>query len=187
MKFLIACLGNVGAQYADTRHNVGFKIADALAGSSAVSFRTERYGDVAEVIFKGHVLVVLKPSTYMNLSGKAVRYWMQAEKIALDRILVVADDTALPFGKIRLRSKGSDGGHNGFKNITELLNTSEYPRLRFGIGSDYGPGQLVQYVLGEWNADEQAVLPERVEVAVEAIQSFAMVGLSRTMTVYNSK
>ncbi len=187
MKFLIAGLGNIGPEYAETRHNVGFKVADALSGASDALFNTERYGDVSRLKFKGRVLIVLKPSTYMNLSGKAVRYWLQEEKIALENLLVVTDDTALPFGKQRLRAKGSDGGHNGLKNITELLGTDAYARLRMGIGNDFGPGQLVQYVLGPWTPEQSTALPERLDVAIKTIESFVTAGPALTMTRYNNK
>jgi PTH1 family peptidyl-tRNA hydrolase len=187
MKYLIACLGNIGTEYAETRHNIGFKVADALAKASAFLFRSDRYGDVAELKYKGRTIILLKPNTYMNLSGKAVRYWMQEEKIQLENLLVVTDDTALPFGAQRLRAKGSDGGHNGLKSITEILGTQDYARLRMGIGSNYGPGQLVQYVLGEWNEEEKAGLEPRLHIAAETIKSFATAGVARTMTDFNNK
>ncbi len=187
MKYLIACLGNIGSEYAETRHNIGFKTADALVRASAVLLKTEKYGEIAEVKYRGRILIVLKPNTYMNLSGKAVRYWMQEEKILLENLLVVTDDTALPFGTQRLRAKGSDGGHNGLKSITEILGTQAYARLRMGIGSNYGPGQLVQYVLGEWNVEEKAGLQTRLDVAVETIRSFATAGVARSMTEFNNK
>ena len=151
MKYLIVGLGNIGAEYADTRHNIGFDVLDALAEASNTSFTTDRYGAVATLRSKGHTLVLLKPSTYMNLSGKAVRYWLDAEKIPRENLLVVVDDIALPFGTFRMRTKGSAGGHNGLKNITELLGTEEYSRIRFGIGGDFPRGHQVDYVLGHWN------------------------------------
>jgi PTH1 family peptidyl-tRNA hydrolase len=187
MKFLIAGLGNIGPEYADTRHNIGFKVADALSGASDVLFKTERYGDLAKLKYRGRTLIVLKPNTYMNLSGKAVRYWLQEEKIPLEHLLVVTDDTALPFGKQRLRAKGSDGGHNGLKNITEILGTQDYARLRMGIGNDFGPGQLVQYVLGQWALEQQEAIPKRLEIAVKTIQSFATEGTALTMTKFNNR
>jgi PTH1 family peptidyl-tRNA hydrolase len=186
-KYLIACLGNIGAAYSETRHNVGFKVADALAGASATPFISERYGQLATLRIKGRIVLVLKPSTYMNLSGKAVKYWMTEEKIPLENLLVVADDTALPFGKQRLRTKGSDGGHNGLKSITALLGTEAYARLRIGIGNHFGPGELVQYVLGQWTPEEAAALPERLKVAADTVLSFVLSGATFTMTHFNNK
>ena len=150
MKYLIVGLGNIGAEYADTRHNAGFDVLDALAGASNISFAAARYGAVAELKYKGRTLVLLKPSTYMNLSGKAVRYWMDAEKIAPENLLVISDDIALPFGTLRMRTKGSSGGHNGLKNISELLGREDYARIRFGIGGNFARGQQIDYVLGTW-------------------------------------
>ena len=187
MKYLIVGLGNIGAEYADTRHNIGFDVLDALAEASNTSFTTDRYGAVATLRSKGHTLVLLKPSTYMNLSGKAVRYWMEAEKIAPENLLVVSDDIALPFGTLRLRPKGSAGGHNGLKNIAELLGTEEYARMRFGVGGDFPKGHQVEYVLGEWTDEERKALPERLKVFVDAIRSFATVGTQLTMTNFNKK
>lgn len=187
MKYLIAGLGNVGAQYAETRHNIGFKVADALSGASAISFSTEKLGDVARLKHKGRTLIVLKPSTYMNLSGKAINYWMQQEKIPLERILVVTDDIALPFGKQRLRAKGSDGGHNGLKNITEVLGTNEYARLRIGIGDGFSKGMQVDYVLGQWTEEERKTLDSRIDTATETIKSFVTLGPALTMTHFNNK
>ena len=187
MKYLIVGLGNIGAEYARTRHNIGFNVLDALAEASNTAFTTARYGDVAEAKHKGRTLVLLKPSTYMNLSGKAVRYWMEAEKIPLENLLVVSDDIALPFGTLRLRPKGSAGGHNGLKNISELLGTEEYARMRFGVGGDFPRGHQVEYVLGEWNDEERAALPERLKVFVDAIRSFATVGTAMTMNFFNKK
>ena len=187
MKYLIVGLGNIGAEYADTRHNIGFDVLDALAEASNTSFTTDRYGAVATLRSKGHTLVLLKPSTYMNLSGKAVRYWMDAGKIAPENLLVVSDDIALPFGTLRLRPKGSAGGHNGLKNIAELLGTEEYARMRFGVGGDFPKGHQVEYVLGEWTDEERKALPERLKVFVDAIRSFATVGTQLTMTNFNKK
>ena len=146
MKFLIVGLGNIGSEYAQTRHNIGFKVLDALAGASNLFFKTDRYGDVCELRHKGKIFVLLKPSTYMNLSGNAVRYWMQQEKIPLENVLVITDDLALPYGKLRMRGQGSDGGHNGLKHIQQILQTANYPRLRFGISAEFGKGQQVDYV-----------------------------------------
>ena len=187
MKYLIVGLGNIGAEYADTRHNIGFSVLDALAGASDAVFSTVRYGDLAQVRHKGRTLLLLKPSTYMNLSGKAVRYWMDAEKIALENLLVVSDDIALPFGALRLRAQGSAGGHNGLRNIAELLGTEAYARLRFGVGGDFPRGHQVDYVLGRWTDEERAALPERLELFGEAIRSFAAVGCARTMNAFNKK
>lgn len=187
MKYLIAGLGNIGSEYEDTRHNIGFNVLDAMAKRAETKFETERYGDVAQVRVKGRTLFLLKPSTFMNLSGKAVNYWLQKEKISSENLLVVTDDLALPFGKVRMRAKGSDGGHNGLKSINEVLGRNDYPRLRFGIGSDYARGKQVDYVLQQWNADEQAALAERVEVMEQAIQAFATMGVARAMSAYNNK
>lgn len=187
MKYLIVGLGNIGAEYQDTRHNIGFKILDALAEASNISFSTQRYGSVATMRLKNNMLTLLKPSTYMNLSGEAVRYWMIKENIPVENILIVVDDLAIPFGAIRLKGKGSDAGHNGLKNITLLLNTDEFPRLRFGIGSDYPHGCQVEYVLGHFLPEQTKLLQERIDVAIEAIKSFCLAGLSFTMTNYNKK
>lgn len=187
MKYLVVGLGNIGAEYADTRHNIGFKVLDCLAEQSNIAFTTGRYGATAELRHKGRTLVLLKPSTYMNLSGKAVRYWMDAGKIPPENLLVVSDDIALPFGTLRLRPKGSAGGHNGLKNISELLGTEEYARMRFGVGGDFPKGHQVEYVLGEWTDEERKALPERLKVFVDAIRSFATVGTQLTMTNFNKK
>ena len=186
-KFLIVGLGNIGAEYIHTRHNIGFKVLDHLARKESLSFQTAKLGDVAEYKIKGRTLILLKPNTYMNLSGKAVHYWMEKEKIAKENILVITDDLNLAFGTIRIKSKGSDGGHNGLKNIQLLLNTTEYPRFRFGISDDFKKGRQVDYVLGEWNEEENAKLPERLDMAVEVINSFALAGLNNTMNTYNGK
>lgn len=187
MKYLIVGLGNIGAEYAETRHNIGFKVLDALAGASDTFFTTGRYGDRATLRHKGYSLLLLKPSTYMNLSGKAVRYWMDAEHIAPENLLVVSDDIALPFGTLRLRPKGSAGGHNGLKHIVELLGTEEFARMRFGVGGDFPRGHQVDYVLGEWTEEERAALPERLKLFGDAILSFATVGLERTMNLFNKR
>jgi len=186
-KFLIVGLGNIGAEYVNTRHNIGFKIVDFIAKKENTSFQTAKLGDIAEYKTKGRTLLLLKPNTYMNLSGKAVKYWMEKENIAKENILVITDDLNLSFGTIRIKSKGSDGGHNGLKNIQLLLNTSEYPRFRFGISDQFKKGQQVDYVLGEWNEDEKAKLPERYEIAAEIVNSFALAGLNNTMNSYNGK
>ncbi len=187
MKYLIVGLGNIGTEYADTRHNAGFDVLDALAGASNISFSTARYGSLAELRHKGRTLLLLKPSTYMNLSGKAVRYWMDAERIDPANLLVVSDDIALPFGALRMRPRGSAGGHNGLKNISELLGHENYARLRFGIGGDFARGHQVDYVLGSWTDEERSALPERLRLFGEAILSFATIGTERTMTLYNGK
>ena len=187
MKYLIAGLGNIGAEYTETRHNIGFKVVDALAKAAGVAFETGRYGSVAELKYKGRTFILLKPSTYMNLSGKAVGYWLKTEKIPIENLFVVVDDIALPFGTLRIRGKGSDGGHNGLKNISELLGTEEYARMRFGVGGDFPKGHQVEYVLGEWTDEERKALPERLKVFVDAIRSFATVGTQLTMTNFNKK
>jgi len=186
-KFLIVGLGNIGAEYVNTRHNIGFKIVDYVANSVNVSFETAKLGAIAEYSIKGRKLTLLKPNTYMNLSGKAVKYWMDKENIAKENVLVITDDLNLSFGTIRIKAKGSDGGHNGLKNIQLILNTSEYPRFRFGISDEFKKGQQVDYVLGEWNDDEKQKLPERYEVAKEIVESFALTGLNETMNKYNGK
>lgn len=187
MKYLIVGLGNIGAEYAETRHNIGFKVLDALAEASSAVFSTARYGAVAECRHRGRQLILLKPSTYMNLSGKAVRYWLDAEKIPIENLLVIVDDIALPFGQLRMRTKGSDGGHNGLKNINELLGHNNYARIRFGIGGDFPQGFQVDYVLGKWTDEERKAMPERVKVAIDAIRSFVSVGAAMTMNTYNKK
>ena len=187
MKYLIIGLGNIGQEYAETRHNIGFKILDELANSSGIFFSTDRYASVAEYKFKGRTFVLVKPSTYMNLSGKAVNYWMQKEKVALENVLVITDDIALPFGKLRLKPKGSDGGHNGLKNIQQILGRNDYSRLRFGVGSEFSKGRQVEYVLGEWNTEEREKLKERLETCTKLIQSFGTIGLARTMNEFNNK
>ena len=187
MKYLIAGLGNVGSEYAETRHNIGFKVMDALSRASDVLPQTERYGDVARIKVRGRILILLKPSTYMNLSGKAVSYWLQQEKIPMERLLVVTDDLALPFGKQRLRMKGSDGGHNGLKSITQIIGTADYARLRIGVGSDFEKGRQVDYVLGEWNNEELLTLNERITIAADTVKAFTTIGGSQTMTQFNNK
>jgi peptidyl-tRNA hydrolase, PTH1 family len=187
MKYLIVGLGNVGSEYQDTRHNIGFTILDALARASNVFFEDKRYGFVTQVKLKGRTLVLLKPATFMNLSGHALRYWMQKEKIEIENVLVIVDDVALPFGMLRLKPQGSDAGHNGLKNIQDILGHNTYARLRFGIGSDFPKGYQVEYVLGKWDEEEQKLLPERVDKAIEIIKSFCLAGLQLTMTQFNNK
>lgn len=187
MKYLIVGLGNPGEKYANTRHNIGFRVIEAFAEENGAVFSTDKQADVARIKYKGRMLVLIKPNTYMNLSGKAVNYWMQSEKIPLDNLLVITDDIALPFGKLRMKGKGSDGGHNGLKDIQATLNSQDYARLRFGVGSDFHPGQQADYVLSEWNAEEREGLGERIAVAKEFIKSFVSIGLQHTMSLWNNK
>lgn len=187
MKFLIVGLGNIGDEYRNTRHNIGFRILDVFAETQHVVFQDSRYGFVARCRVKNAEMVLLKPSTFMNLSGTAVRYWLQKENIPVENLLVLVDDLALPFGTLRLRLKGSDGGHNGLKNIQECILTQNYSRLRFGIGSDFVHGAQVSYVLGEWSDQETALLSERLQTCGEIIKSFCLQGVERTMNLYNKK
>jgi len=187
MKYLIAGLGNPGSEYENTRHNIGFKILDALAEPSNIFFKANRHADQAEIKHKGRTLVLIKPNTFMNLSGKAIRYWLDKEKIPIERLLVICDDLGLPFGKIRIRAKGSDGGHNGLKNTNELLNTSNYPRLKFGVGAEFSKGRQVDYVLGQWNKEEEQTLKERVELSRDAVLSLVTAGMNRTMSDFNKR
>jgi PTH1 family peptidyl-tRNA hydrolase len=187
MKYLIVGLGNPGLEYEETRHNIGFKVVDALAKELGDSFTLNRAAFRAEVKYKGRTLVLIKPITYMNLSGKAVNYWMQTEKIPVENLVVITDDIALPFGKLRMKGKGSDGGHNGLKDIQTTLNTQEYARLRFGVGSDFAKGRQADYVLGKWTKEENLDLPSRIDVATEFIKSFTTIGLAMTMTNWNGK
>lgn len=186
-KYLIVGLGNIGAEYANTRHNIGFKVLDFLAKQESLDFQTVKLGSLAEYKIKGRTLLLLKPNTYMNLSGKAVQYWMEKEKIAKENILIITDDLNLSFGTIRIKPKGSDGGHNGLKSIQQLLNSTDYPRFRFGISDDFKKGKQVDYVLGEWDEDEKIKLSERLEMSVKVIQSFALSGLGNTMSDFNGK
>ena len=184
-KFLIVGLGNLGTEYAGTRHNIGFDIADAFAAKHQSAFKSARLADMAEVRWKGKSVIVIKPSTYMNLSGRAVKYWLDAEKIALDSVLILVDDVALPLSKIRLRPSGSDGGHNGLRSIQEALQTDKYPKLRFGIGSEYPKGRQVDYVLGSWTQQELPLVKLKVMKCVEVIESFVSIGIERTMSEVN--
>lgn len=186
-KFLIVGLGNIGAEYVNTRHNIGFKILDHLAKKESLSFETAKLGALAEYKFKGRTFLLLKPNTYMNLSGKAVKYWMDKENIPLENLFVITDDLNLSFGTIRIKPKGSDGGHNGLKNINLILSTNQYTRFRFGISDEFKKGQQVDYVLGDWDTIEKEKLPERLEVASEIIKSFGTAGLENTMTTFNGK
>ena len=187
MKHLIVGLGNIGDEYRDTRHNIGFRILDAWAQASNISFETGRYGDIAHTRLKNQQVVLLKPSTYMNLSGNAVRYWKEKENIAIENILVLVDDIALPFGTIRLKPSGSDAGHNGLKNIAYMLGTQNYARLRFGIGNDFPRGCQVDYVLGHFTPEQEDALSARVNIAVEAAQDAILAGLQHSMCNYNNK
>ncbi len=186
-KILIIGLGNIGDKYTNTRHNAGFKIVEALAQKFDALFQTVKLGDIARFNHKGRLFILLKPSTFMNLSGKAVRYWMTQENISIENLLVVGDDISIPFGSIRIKGKGTAAGHNGFQDIQDVLQTTEYARLRFGVGSDFSKGRQVEYVLGEWTLEESVKLSERTQKAAEACLSFGMVGLEMTMTGFNGK
>jgi PTH1 family peptidyl-tRNA hydrolase len=187
VKFLIVGLGNIGEEYANTRHNIGFKVLDHLADESGTFFSSNKLASTASIKHKGRNLILIKPSTYMNLSGKAVSYWMQKEKIPLERLLIITDDLALPFGSLRLRTKGSDGGHNGLKSINESLQSHKYARLRFGIGKEFRPGEQVNYVLSEWSAEENSILKDRIETASEITKAFACLPVAQVMSQYNNK
>ncbi|MCB4798076.1 aminoacyl-tRNA hydrolase [Neotamlana laminarinivorans] len=186
-KFLIVGLGNIGDKYENTRHNIGFKVLDFFAKQEDLTFETKKLGDIATYKLKGRTFIFLKPNTYMNLSGKAVLYWQTQEKIPLENILIITDDLNLPFGSIRLKTKGSDGGHNGLKDIQAKLNTTKYNRFRFGISDAFSKGRQVDYVLGEWTSEENSILPERLEKSVELIQSFVLAGVNNTMNAFNGK
>ena len=186
-KFLIVGLGNIGEKYANTRHNIGFKILDEVAQENNTTFETEKLGDVATFRVKGRTFILLKPSTFMNLSGKALKYWMDKENISLENILVVTDDVNIDFGAIRLKAKGSAGGHNGLKDIQEKLNTHQYARFRFGVGGNYSKGRQVDFVLGEWNKEETSLLIERLPTSAKIITSFGTAGLANTMNTFNGK
>lgn len=185
MKYLVAGLGNIGSEYLETRHNIGFKVLDALAAQEALFFEQSRLAFKAEWKYKGRLITLIKPSTYMNLSGKAVSYWLTTLGIEVENLLVLTDDIALPFGALRIRKKGSDGGHNGLKDIQEVLQTVDYPRLRFGVGSDFNKGKQVEYVLGKWTQQEADMLPERIALATDAIRSFVFAGIDNTMNLFN--
>lgn len=187
MKFLVAGLGNIGVEYQNTRHNIGFKLADAFVADLGGTFESQRYGSVAEMRYRGHQFIVLKPSTYMNLSGKAVHYWLQKEKITVDHLLVLVDDIALPMGTIRMRPKGSDGGHNGLKDICAMIGTDAYARIRFGVGNDFARGGQVDYVLGTWSDEEEKIIAEKQKQVVEMIKNFSLEGVERTMNKFNTK
>ena len=185
-KFLIIGLGNIGPEYAHTRHNIGFDVLDAFVIKQGGFFKSDRLADVAEVKWKGKTFICVKPTTFMNLSGKAFKYWMDKEKIDIENTLTIVDDLALPISKIRLRASGSDAGHNGLKDIQLTLGTDAYPKLRFGIGNDFKKGQQIDFVLGKWNAAEKKMVELKIEKSVEVIESFASIGLSRTMTMANA-
>ena len=186
-KYLIVGLGNIGPEYHETRHNIGFMVIDALAKEQGSTFKDGRYGFTTSFTVKGRQLILLKPSTYMNLSGNAVRYWMQKENIDLKNLLVVVDDLALPFGQLRLKGKGSDAGHNGLKHIAEILGTQAYARLRFGIGNEFPRGGQVDYVLGHFEAEDMKAMPERLKTAGDIVKSYCLAGLEITMNQYNKK
>ena len=185
MKYLIVGLGNIGEGYKDTRHNIGFTILDAMAMASNISFMERRYGAVCEIRYKGRDLFLLKPSTYMNLSGNAVSYWLKKENIPLENMLVIVDDIALPLGSIRMRSKGNDGGHNGLSHINTILSTNEYARIRIGIGNSFSKGGQINYVLGKWDPEEKKIMAERISIVIDMIKSFAFAGVELTMTAFN--
>ncbi len=186
-KFLIVGLGNIGEKYANTRHNIGFKILDHFAKEEQLTFEAQKLGDITTYKLKGRTFIFLKPSTYMNLSGKSVLYWLTKEKIPLENLLVITDDLNLPFGSIRLKTKGSDGGHNGLKDLQDKLNTTKYNRFRFGISDTFSKGRQVDYVLGEWSVEETEKLPERLDKSIALIKSFALSGVNNTMNVFNGK
>lgn len=186
-RYLIVGLGNIGAEYTRTRHNMGFMILDAFADASNIVFETQRYGNIAKTSFKGREIVLLKPSTYMNLSGNAVRYWMDKLNVPIERLLIICDDLNLPFGTLRMRKKGSDGGHNGLKNIQELIGTQNYARIRAGIGNDFNKGDQIDFVIGQFNTDEEDKIPSICEKATEGIKSFITIGPERTMSSFNAK
>src|SRR5699024_3576903 len=186
MKYLIVGLGNIGSKYEHTRHNAGFEVLDKYAEKNDLTFAASRLADVTTAKYRGRNLILIKPNTFINLSGKAVKYWMEKEKIPLERILVIVDDLALPIDTLRLRAKGSDAGHNGLKNIQQLLGNNRYPRLRFGIGNDFSKGKQIDFVLQRWNSDELPAIQKKIETSVEIIQSFVFAGVQNTMSKYNS-
>ena len=187
MNYLIVGLGNIGVEYANTRHNMGFMVLDAWAQASNIVFESGRYGSTTTISFKGRKFTLLKPSTYMNLSGKAVRYWMNELKIQPENLLVISDDLNIPFGTLRLRKNGSAGGHNGLTNINELIGTQEYPRIRVGIGNEFGRGQQIGYVLGEFSDDEKKEIPDICKRVIDGVKAWATVGADRAMNVINTK
>lgn len=186
-KFLIVGLGNIGDKYTNTRHNIGFKILDEIANKEGATFGSEKLGSIAKFRFKGRTFILLKPSTFMNLSGKSVKYWMTKENIQTENLLIVCDDLNLNYGAIRVKAKGSDGGHNGLKDINAVLQTQQYARFRFGVGSEFSKGRQVDFVLGEWDSEESKLLPERLEKGHELVKSFGTAGLNNTMNTFNGK
>jgi PTH1 family peptidyl-tRNA hydrolase len=186
-KFLIIGLGNIGKEYEHTRHNIGFEVVDALAKEWNITFELSRLAVYGKTSFKGKQIHLIKPTTYMNLSGKAIKYWMQELKIPIEQIFVIVDDLALPFGQLRVRGKGSDAGHNGLKSIQEELQTPMYPRLKFGIGNDFSKGKQIDFVLGKWKPEQEIILQEKINIATEIVQSFCSNGLNNTMNLYNNK
>jgi peptidyl-tRNA hydrolase, PTH1 family len=187
VKYLIIGLGNIGDEYAGTRHNIGFQVVERLATSETAIFKSDRYAFVTQIKYKGRILVLCKPTTYMNLSGKAVNYWLQKENVPIENLLIVVDDLALPYGSIRIKKKGSDAGHNGLIDIIQTLGHNEFNRMRFGIGNEFSKGSQIDYVLGEWTSDELKSLPERLDKMSEAIKSFVTIGIDRTMNYFNGK
>jgi len=186
-KYLIVGLGNIGGKYHNTRHNIGFNILDHFSKKQDLVFETKKLGDLTTYKFKGRTFIFLKPSTFMNLSGKSVLYWLNKEKIPLENLLIITDDLNLPFGSIRLKTKGSDGGHNGLRDIQDKLNTTNYNRFRFGIGDEFNKGRQVDYVLSKWSEEEKDKLPERLDLSVELIRSFGTAGITNTMNSFNGK
>nr|WP_117880263.1 aminoacyl-tRNA hydrolase [Aureibaculum luteum] len=186
-KFLIVGLGNIGSEYENTRHNIGFKILDRLASKESITFENKKLGAISQFRFKGRTFILLKPSTYMNLSGKAVKYWMTKENIALENVLIICDDLNISFGTIRVKGKGSAGGHNGLKDINVQLNTQNYPRFRFGVGDEFSKGRQIDYVLGKWTPEEETKLIERLDKSCELIKSYGTAGLNNTMSDFNGK
>lgn len=186
-KFLIVGLGNPGEKYENTRHNIGFQILDEFAKLNEAFFESDKLVEICKINIKGRKFICIKPQTYMNLSGKAVRYWLQKENVDIDNLLVITDDINIDFGIVRIKGKGSDGGHNGLKHIQEVLNTSKYPRFRFGVGSDFSRGQQVDYVLGQWSEEESLTLKTKKKTCAIAIESFGLAGINKTMNQYNGK
>ena len=187
MKYLIIGLGNPGAEYINTRHNIGFKVLDRLASLSKISFKNDKLADIAKIKFKGRSLILIKPNTFMNLSGKSINFWMQKEKIVSENILVISDDISLPFNTIRMRSKGSDGGHNGLKDIINVLGSTSFPRIKYGIGDEFSKGRQSNYVLGNWSEEEEEKLEERIDFVIKMIHSFSSIGINRTMNDFNRR
>lgn len=187
MKYLIAGLGNIGPEYSGTRHNIGFMVLDALAEKTSIAFESKRYADKTEFRFKGRTFILIKPTTYMNLSGKSIAYWLKKENIPDENLLVIADDIALPLGTLRMRKKGGAGGHNGLQDIIDHLGTENFARLRIGAGNEFPTGHQVKYVLGEWTDEEKKILEEKIEKAIDAIKNFATIGVDLTMNTCNKK